>query len=210
MTAHPETPTGSSGDWRVFEAPRRDPILEHALEAFNENGFHGTTVRDLARRVGVTVPALYYHYENKEAVLVTLLDAGVLDLTDRVLAAVADGGADPVARFSNAVTAIVLTMTNRSAAANLDSELRHISSDYRRAHAASRKRLELIMLDLVRNGTENGVFEPDDPNEAVRAILGMFQSITRWYRLDGELTPTRVAERYTAIALRIVGARAAT
>ncbi len=75
MTAQPEPEF--SGDWRVFEPLQLGPILEHALEAFGENGFHGTTVRDLARRVGVTVPALYYHHENKEAVLVTLLDAAV-------------------------------------------------------------------------------------------------------------------------------------
>ncbi|MGN5237845.1 MULTISPECIES: TetR family transcriptional regulator [unclassified Rhodococcus (in: high G+C Gram-positive bacteria)] len=202
MTAQPET---RFTDWRVFEPLRYDPILEHALEAFSENGFHGTTVRDLARRVGVTVPALYYHHENKEAVLVTLLDAAVLDLIDRVLAAVADGGADPVARFANAVEAIVLNMTHRAKRSGLDSELRHVSFENRRTYAATRKRLELIMLDLVRDGTEAGVFDVDDAEETVRAMLGMLQSIARWYQIDGPLTPAQVADRYIVIALRIVG-----
>ena len=40
-----------SANWREFQPLGLDPILEHALEAFSENGFHGTTVRDLARRV---------------------------------------------------------------------------------------------------------------------------------------------------------------
>ena len=202
MTAQPET---RFTDWRVFEPLRYDPILEHALEAFSENGFHGTTVRDLARRVGVTVPALYYHHENKEAVLVTLLDAAVLDLIDRVLAAVADGGADQVARFANAVEAIVLNMTHRAKRSGLDSELRHVSFENRRTYAATRKRLELIMLDLVRDGTEAGVFDVDDAEETVRAMLGMLQSIARWYQIDGPLTPAQVADRYIVIALRIVG-----
>ncbi|NLU63836.1 TetR/AcrR family transcriptional regulator [Rhodococcus sp. HNM0563] len=202
MTAQPET---GFTDWRVFEPLRYDPILEHALEAFSENGFHGTTVRDLARRVGVTVPALYYHHENKEAVLVTLLDAAVLDLIDRVLAAVADGGADPAARFANAVEAIVLNMTYRAKRSGLDSELRHVSFENRRTYAATRKRLELIMLDLVRDGTEAGVFDVDDAEETVRAMLGMLQSIARWYQIDGPLTPAQVADRYIVIALRIVG-----
>ncbi len=43
------------------------PILSAALDAFYEKGFHGASVRDIARRVGVTVPALYYHYDSKEA-----------------------------------------------------------------------------------------------------------------------------------------------
>ncbi|MEE2030746.1 TetR/AcrR family transcriptional regulator [Rhodococcus chondri] len=200
-----EVERDAPGAWRRFEPLQLGPILECALEAFSENGFHGTTVRDLARRVGVTVPALYYHHENKEAVLVTLLDAAVLDLIDRVLAAVAAGGDDPVARFGNAVEAIVLNMTHRAKRSSLDSELRHVSPENRRTYAASRKRLELIMLDLVRDGAEQDVFAVDDIDESVRAMLGMFQSIARWYQLDGPLTPAQVADRYTAIALRIVG-----
>lgn len=194
-----------SADWREFQPLGLDPILENALEAFSENGFHGTTVRDLARRVGVTVPALYYHYENKEAVLVTLLDAAVLDLIDRVAAAVGDGGDDPVARFTNAVRAIVLNMTHRAQRSALDSEVRHIAPENRRTYAATRKRLELMMLDLVHEGVEHRVFDVDDIEETVRALLGMFQSIVRWYQLDGPLTPAQVADRYTAIALRVVG-----
>lgn len=192
-------------DWRDFGPLGLDSILTHALEAFGENGFHGTTVRDLARRVGVTVPALYYHYENKEAVLVTLLDAAVLDLIDRVQAAVADGGSDVAVRFGNAVEAIVLNMTHRAQRSALDSEVRHISPENRRTYAATRKRLELMMLDLVRDGVEQHVFEVDDCEETVRALLGMCQSVARWYQLDGPLTPGQVADRYTAIALRIVG-----
>jgi len=202
MTARADA---APGDWRVFAPLRYDPILEQALEAFSENGFHGTSVRDLARRVGVTVPALYYHYENKEAVLVTLLDAAVLDLIDRVLAAVTDGGADPVARFGNAVEAIVLNMTHRAKRSGLDSELRHVSPENRATYVANRKRLELIMLDLVRDGVEHGVFDVDDVDESVRALLGMLQSIARWYQRDGPLTPSSVAERYVDIALRVVG-----
>lgn len=193
-------------NWREFEADDPGPILSCALDAFNENGFHGTTVRDLARRVGVTVPSLYYHHENKEAVLVTLLDDAVRELIARVEAAVADAGSDPVARFTNAVEAIVLTMTYRAKRSALNSELRHVSAPNRANYVASRKRMELLATDLVRDGVERGVFEVDDIHETVRALLGMFQSIPRWFHLDGPLTPSQVADRYTAIALRAVGA----
>ncbi|MDO1481167.1 TetR/AcrR family transcriptional regulator [Rhodococcus ruber] len=203
MTAQPEL--RRLANWREFEALQLDPILEHALDAFGENGFHGTSVRDLARRVGVTVPALYYHHENKEAVLVALLHTAVRDLTERALAAVAAGGDDPVRRFTHFVEAIVLNSTYRSRQSALDSELRHVSPQNRRHYAATRKRVELIALDLVGEGVERGVFVVDDIAEAVRALLGMCQSIARWYRIGGPLTPDQVAARYTVIALRIVG-----
>ncbi|MGX7729155.1 TetR/AcrR family transcriptional regulator [Rhodococcus sp. 2H158] len=207
MTVEPAFPRFAN--WREFEPLQLGPILDHALEAFGENGFHGTTVRDLARRVGVTVPALYYHHENKEAVLVTLLDTAVRDLIERALAAVGEGGDDPVRRFTNFVEAIVLNSTHRAPQSALDSELRHVSPQNRRNYAATRKRLELMALDLVDDGVERGVFTVDDIAESVRALLGMCQSIARWFRLGGPLTPDQVTARYTVIALRIVGYRAA-
>ncbi len=204
IVSRAESQPAKFGNWRDFEADDPGPILSHALDAFSENGFHGTTVRDLARRVGVTVPSLYYHHENKEAVLVTLLDDGVRVFIDRVQAAVDEADGDPVGQFTNAVRAIVLTMTYRAKASALDSELRHVSAPKRRNYAATRKRLELLMTELVREGVEDGAFL-DDTDEVVRSLLGMFQSIPRWFHLDGPLTPEQVADRYTAIALRAVG-----
>ncbi|MFF0816282.1 TetR/AcrR family transcriptional regulator [Rhodococcus sp. NPDC003318] len=200
-----QPPQEITADWRTFEPTELGPILDHALEAFDENGFHGTTVRDLARRVGVTVPALYYHHENKEAVLMALLDTAVRNLIDRCEAAVAEAGEDPLLRFTNFYEAVVLNMTHRAQQSALDSEVRHLSPENRRRYAATRKRLELMALDLVTDGTRKGVFAVDDIAETVRALLGMAQSIARWFQIDGPLTPDEVADRYTAIALRVVG-----
>ncbi|WP_067668669.1 TetR/AcrR family transcriptional regulator [Nocardia miyunensis] len=201
----PQQPQATAAVWREFAPVQLDPFLENALNAFHENGFHGTTVRDLARRVGVTVPALYYHYENKEALLVALLDSQIHDLINRCRAAIEDGGVDPVLRFTNFFEAVVLNMTHRVRQSDLDSEVRHLSPDNRATYAASRKTLELMTMDLVSEGVASGVFSVDDIPETVRALLGMAQSIARWFQIDGPLPPAVIAERYTAIALRIVG-----
>ena len=41
-------------------------LLEAALEAFSENGFKGTSTRDIADRAGVHHPLITYHFKNKE------------------------------------------------------------------------------------------------------------------------------------------------
>jgi AcrR family transcriptional regulator len=46
---------------------RRGEILDAALAVFGEKGYEAGTMREIARRVGVTEPALYRHYESKEA-----------------------------------------------------------------------------------------------------------------------------------------------
>jgi hypothetical protein len=55
------------GTWRETGPLELAPILQAALDALYENGFHGTPVRDIARRVGDTLPALYCHRQARRA-----------------------------------------------------------------------------------------------------------------------------------------------
>ena len=56
-----------------FVEGRRGEILDAALVVFREKGYEGGTMRDVARRLGVTEPALYRHYAGKEALYADLL-----------------------------------------------------------------------------------------------------------------------------------------
>ena len=51
---------------------RRERILASATSLFEENGFHGAGIDDIAAAAGVTGPAIYRHFKNKDAVLVAL------------------------------------------------------------------------------------------------------------------------------------------
>ena len=53
---------------------RRERILASATSLFEENGFHGAGIDDIAAAAGVTGPAIYRHFKNKDAVLVALFD----------------------------------------------------------------------------------------------------------------------------------------
>jgi AcrR family transcriptional regulator len=68
----------------------RQRILEAASELFEQQGYAGTSIRDLAVRVGMTKAALYYHFPSKEEVLQALL-LPFLDEIDRIIAATASG-----------------------------------------------------------------------------------------------------------------------
>jgi AcrR family transcriptional regulator len=53
---------------------RRDEILLAAKELFLEEGFAATTIRKIADRVGVSAPALYLYFADKDAIMVALCD----------------------------------------------------------------------------------------------------------------------------------------
>jgi AcrR family transcriptional regulator len=70
-----------------------DRIRSAALELIAEKGIHQVSLREIAERVGITKPALYYHFSSREE-LVRSLVRPFIDDVDAALAPFADG-ADP-------------------------------------------------------------------------------------------------------------------
>jgi AcrR family transcriptional regulator len=188
-------------DWRVCAPPELSPILKHALAAFEEHGYHGTSVRDIARRVGVTVPALYYHYENKQAMLFALLTMSMKSLLEKCRAAVAETAPDPLAELGALVECMVRFMAYRGSKGLLDSEIRSLEPANRKAYIALRDQLDTEMHAVVIDGVCKGLFHTDHPIEAGRALLTMCHAVAKWFRMDGELTPEELAERYVVFGL---------
>lgn len=60
---------------RLPAAARRDQLLDVALEAFAQKGFHETSMNDVAELAGVTKPVVYQHFESKRALYLAVIDA---------------------------------------------------------------------------------------------------------------------------------------
>jgi AcrR family transcriptional regulator len=58
----------------------RSRILDIALELFSEQGFDGTTLQQIADRLGFTKAALYYHFRSKDDLLEALIGPVMADL----------------------------------------------------------------------------------------------------------------------------------
>ena len=53
----------------------RDRILNETLTLFAENGYDGTSVEQIAEKVGIKAPSLYNHFKGKEDILNALIDS---------------------------------------------------------------------------------------------------------------------------------------
>ena len=65
----PETTSSPRGGHRT-----RRRILAAALRLFSRNAFHGTSIRGLARSVGLTESSIYYHFPSKRAIVEALYE----------------------------------------------------------------------------------------------------------------------------------------
>jgi TetR/AcrR family transcriptional regulator, cholesterol catabolism regulator len=72
------------------EEQTRERILAVAAEWFGSHGYAATSIRDIARDVGVTVGAIYVHFPSKDRLLVAVYEEGVRRIGEAVDAAMAE------------------------------------------------------------------------------------------------------------------------
>jgi TetR/AcrR family transcriptional regulator, cholesterol catabolism regulator len=97
----PSTSTVAS---RPRQDNRRIQLLDAAARLFNERGFHATSMRDIAKAVGMLSGSIYYHFESKEEMLLAVYEQGMQRIADAVDAAV-EAETEPWARLEAACTA---------------------------------------------------------------------------------------------------------
>src|SRR5579859_8165976 len=77
----------------ALRAPRQDnrrvQLLDAAARLFREQGFHATSMRDIAKAVGMLSGSIYYHFESKEELLFAVYQEGERRVAEAVDAAVA-------------------------------------------------------------------------------------------------------------------------
>lgn len=67
----------------MTEMDLRDRIKEAAVEHFNTNGYHGTTIRNIARDVNCSLPMIYYYYNSKKELFDEIIKKDFFDLIKR-------------------------------------------------------------------------------------------------------------------------------
>ena len=165
---------------------RRAEILHAALIAFRENGYHTTTLDDIAERLGVRKTALYHYFPDKESILYECHRESLAEIermTDEALNC-CDRASE---RLAYLIREHVRIMTETLDGSPLAFEVPALSAERRAEVISARDRYEKVLRDLIAQGIKDGEFREADPKIAVFAILGAINWIARWYRPEGEI-----------------------
>jgi AcrR family transcriptional regulator len=100
-----ETPPVAHAATRDKDATRQR-LLDAAEEVFAEKGYHGAVVDDIIRRSDSSKGGFYFHFPNKQAIFLSLIDALVPKLTGAVERAIA-AEPDPVAQMGAALRTLL-------------------------------------------------------------------------------------------------------
>ena len=151
----------------------RQSILREAEELFAERGFEGTRLEDVAERVGVQRPALFYHFRDKRALYDAVVEDVFGTLLDRARAAFR-GGRSLAESLEAAVTLWVDYVWERPTTAHI--LLREACNRVDPSDAFQRlcrPTLDLLM-GIFAEGERSGVFRPltDEPLRFASMVCG--------------------------------------
>jgi AcrR family transcriptional regulator len=130
----------------------RQRLLDAAVTAFAERGFHGTTTRDIAAAAGMSPAAVYVHHKSKEELLYALARTGH-DLTLEIVRNAIASAAEPREQLAATARAFALHHAHDHTSARVvNYELAALSPEHHAASCVARLR--------PRSGASSSVASP--------------------------------------------------
>jgi TetR/AcrR family transcriptional regulator, cholesterol catabolism regulator len=192
----------------------RARILETAAALFREKGYDGTSMNELARRIGITAPGLYWHFSSKAEILTEYLEASMLDLlhitgsaavektpTDKLRAFVSAHVRFQVERLDRAKVYSVVAYGHEQLKQSLDDDQQSLLRTLERKHLGNLER-------ILQEGMSEGSFDVPDIHSVGFALLAMGEHAIFWFRPNGRLSAGELADLYGDLAIRMVCAKA--
>ena len=180
-------------------------ILEVASRLFYERGYHATTVRALAKVVGIKESSVYNHFADKQAILVRLCLTSQRDFLDGAVLSL-EGVGDVRERLRTLVLwQVTLEAQHPYKARVVDAQLDALNAVSRRQVIELRDAYDDLLTSILIDGNDQGCWRIDDPRVICMGIIGMC-NINAWYRDTGSLTPEEIGERYATFVLDALNA----
>lgn len=177
------------------------PIVEIAASLFARKGYHGTSMRDIGREVGVHAGSLYVHIQSKEDLLEAIVHS-IMERSERDMEEILAAGGTATEQLRQvAARDLKLIGENKEFATVFFHEWRNLSEPRRQAVIASRDRWETGLRGIITKGIEAGEFREADPRIAGIALTSILNWAYVWYSPEGELTTEELADRFADLLI---------
>lgn len=195
LTEQPSTVAGNDGPPESGRGKlSRDSILTESAALFKRRGYQRTRLEDVARLLGVTRAAFYYHFKDKQSILAAIQMRAIEGLMDQSRA-IDDVGGPPAELFwrhlrahieyvaSNAVEVGVVFEEEEELTGSIGHQVRRMRREYTQH-----------LVDLYGQASDAGQTTDADARLAVNTILGAATWVYRWYRPDMGSPPVVASE----------------
>jgi len=174
-------------------------LLAVAVEVFNERGYDGTSMEDLARASGITKSSIYHHVRSKEDLLRLAIGRAV----DGLFAVLEEPPAKEgraIERLEHVVRRTVEVLVSELPYVTLLLRMRG-NSETERWGLERRREFDHRVAALLRDAVAEGDLRADvEPGLATRLLFGLVNSVAEWYRPGRGAGRDEIAAAVAALA----------
>lgn len=182
-------------DRSALRAKRREVIIRAAATAFNRQGFHNTSMDDLAAALNTSKPTLYQFFKNKQKLLYAC-HQHAMDHGEAALALAHREGKSGREKLALYCRRYMLGIMHDFGSCAVLTDIDALQKDDRAATIERRARISAATRELIQEGSRDGSFTSLDPKLASLFVLSVMNWILVWYRPDGDRSREEIVETF--------------
>ncbi len=179
----------------------KEKLLKTAIDLFAAKGFRGTSIRDIAQAMGMSISNIYHYFGSKEGLLLAILEESSQRLVDR-LKEITQKDMEPLERFKLLLEThirISEARMNEAKIFSLDEE--HLSPEGNKVNRQIQREILEIYLGELKTLKKLGYIQSRDLTVTAFNIFGTINWLLRWYRTDGPLSLENICREIISFIL---------
>ena len=168
---------------------RRTEILEKAALLFHKRGYAATSIRDIARAMGMESASLYNHIKSKQEILQSFL----IPLAELYTKSIHEINAAPLTSIQKLERIIAsqvrITIENTDGVSLIPNEWIHLDEGSLEEFIAMRNEYEQVFKTIFQQAIQDGFIRPVNVEIATFSILSTLRWLYSWYSKNKKINP---------------------
>ncbi len=179
----------------------KEKLVQVAADLFSTKGFKGTSIRDIANAMDMSISNIYHYFGNKEGLLLAVLEHSSKSLVEK-LGGISQMQLDPLDRFKRLVKShIQLSDFYKKEVKIFFMDEEHLTPEGTQINKITQQKILEIYRNSLTDLKQAGLLRCKSITITAFNILGIINWQLRWYKTDGSLSLEQVADEIVTFVL---------
>ena len=183
---------------------KRQVVLRTAARTYSKNGFHETTLTQIADELNISKPTLYYYFKSKDEILFECHRIGIEAITDGEIPMPQPNEATGRERLIEFLRRYVKMVVDDFGTCLVMTGIHALEPENQGTVTEGRRRIHQMLRDILDDGVKDGSLDCPDPKMTAMFVFGGMNWIPRWYQLDGRMAVEDLTQRLEEFVLRAI------